>query len=264
MAKELQQTKGYVFLVGEIYGIDNKEPVKTDYKNTLKVRVKTNKTNSVFAVVGGWNNSSMSCKLKAQGMDVAEEIPVGEVADVLQDYFHDGDSVLLRGSVDVNTYKEGRLDINVSGIYATSEPVNFDAEDFEERNEITIPMIVSKKFNGNQIGAKFVNYKGEDIDQTLRVEYEPIKEYLADSDLGDLIPVTLSAMNVPIFEEVPEGNGEKVRKTLMGRKIGGNNSKRKIVGSDNYLLIIDVDTEKVAKKEYEIKQEEDTSNDLPF
>lgn len=264
MSKELTQTKGYTFLVGEIYGIDNKEPNKTQYKNTLKIRVKTNKTNSVFAVVGGWNNSSMICKLKAEGMDNAEEIPVGEVADVLQDYFHDGDSVLVRGSIDVNTYKEGRLDINVSGIYATNEPVSFDADNFEERNEVVIPAIISGKLENDKIDVKFVNYKGESIEQPLRVEYEPIKQYLSTSDLGDLVPVTLSVRNVPIFEETTEGSGEKARTTLMGKKIGGGNSKRKIIGSDNYLLITDIDTEKAEKKVYEIEQTEDTSGDLPF
>lgn len=264
MSNNYEQTKGYVFLIGEIYGIDNKEPNKTQYKNTLKVRVKTNKTNSVFAIAGGWNNSPLSCKLKAQGMDTAEEIPVGEVADVLQDYFHDGDSVLVRGAIDVNTYKEGRLDINISGIYSTTDPVNFDTDNFEERNEVVIPFICSELYKDNTIGAKFVTYKGETIDQILRVEYEPIKQYLASAELGDLIPVTLSVRNVPIFEETEGDSGEKTRKTLMGKKIGGNNSKRKIVGSDNYLLIIDVDTEKAEKKKYEIEQEEDTSGDLPF
>ena len=264
MGKEkLEQTRGYAFFIGEIYGIDGKEPVKTEYKNVLKVRIKTSKTNSIFAVVGGWNNSTMNCKLKAQGMDTAEEVPMGEVADMLQDYFHDGDSVLVRGTIDVNTYKEGRLDINVSGIYATTEPVDFDVDNFEERNEITIPAIISDKFDGKELAVKFVNYKGVDIDQKLRVEYEPIKKYLAEVNVGDLIPLTLSVRNVPIFEEVASDNGEKARTTLMGKKIGGNNLKRKIIGSDNYLLIIDVDSEKALKGEYVIN-EGNKSDDLPF
>lgn len=264
MAKEkLEQTRGYAFLIGEIYGIDGKEPTNNGSRNTLRVRIKTNKTNSVFAVVGGWNNSSMICKLKAQGMDTAEEIPVGEVADVLQDYFHDGDSVLVRGTIDVNTYKEGRLEVNVSGIYTTTEPVDFDADNFEERNEITIPAIVSDEFDGKELKVKFVNYKGLDIDQTLRVEYEPIKQYLSEVKAGDLIPMTLSMINTPIFEEVTTTKEEKARTTLMGNKIGGGNAKRKIVGSDNYLLIIDIDTEKALKGEYVIN-EGSKSSDLPF
>lgn len=265
MSKEvLEQTKGYAFFIGEIYGIDGKEPTKTESRNTLRVRIKTSKTNSVFAVAGGWNNSTMNCKLKAQGMDTAEEVPMGEVADMLQDYFHDGDSVLVRGTIDVNTYKDGRLDINVSGIYATTEPVDFDADNFEERNEITIPAIINNGgFNVKELAVKFVNYKGVDIDQKLRVEYEPIKKYLAEVNAGDLIPLTLAVRNVPIFEEVASDNGEKARTTLMGNKIGGSNSKRKIIGSDNYLLIIDVDAEKALKGEYVINEGSD-GGDLPF
>ena len=30
-----EQTKGYALLVGEIYGVDNKEPRKTEYRNDI-------------------------------------------------------------------------------------------------------------------------------------------------------------------------------------------------------------------------------------
>ena len=52
-----EMTKGYALLVGEIYGIDNKEPRKTQYRNELNVRIKTSKNNSLFVKVGGFLSS---------------------------------------------------------------------------------------------------------------------------------------------------------------------------------------------------------------
>ena len=230
--------KNYVFLVGTIAGIDNKEPRRTEYKNELNIRVRTDKDNSVFAKVGGWNNSSLSVKFKPQGMEQADEIPVGEAPDVLQDYFKDGDSVL-----------EGRLDIIVNGIYACSEEINFDSETFEERNEVKISGIVAGEFDGERIPVMFANYKGETITQSLKVENEIIKEFLAGVNVGDLIPFTLSVVNRPIYEVVAEESKETTaRKTLLGKTIGGSNkTKRKIVDNEKAIIIQDIDVEKIVE-----------------
>jgi len=263
MEKRFEQTKGYVFLVGTIAGIDGKEPRKTEYKNELNIRVRTDKDNSVFVKVGGWNNSPLSVKFKPQGMEQADEIPVGEAPDVLQDYFKDGDSVLVRGSIDVNTYKEGRLDIVVNGIYACSEDINFDEETFEERNEIKISGVVSEPINNDEIKVMFANYKGETITQALKAENEVIKEFLKGVNVGDLIPFTLSAVNRPVYEMVAEENKETTsRKTLLGKTIGGSGKvKRKIVGSERAIIIQDIDVEKIEKEKYVLEEE---NNDMPF
>lgn len=257
--EKLNQTKGYVFMTGKVYGIDNKEPKKTEYKTSLNIRLNTTKDNSIFFTVGGWNNSPMSVKLKAQGMEQADEIPMGEVAEVLQDYFHDGDSVLVRATVDVNTYNDGRLDFIVNGIYTTKEEINFDSSDFEERNEVSIPAIISDKSNGEELKVKFVNYKGESIDQVLRAEAQPIKDFIKDLNKGDLIPVTFKVVNTPIYEEVKED--KPLTKSLMGKTQGGS-QKRKIVGTDRCSILTDLLPDKLEKGKY--KLDDEVSDDMPF
>lgn len=263
---KIEQTKGYVFLLGKVFGIDKKEPNVTDYKSTLKIRIKTSKDNTVFATVGGWNNSPMKCKLKAKGMDKAEEFLTSETPEILADYFKDGDSVLVKGTINVNTYNEGRLDVEVGGIYATTEEIDFDADNFEERNEITIPAIVSGAFDGNVLPVKFANYRGEDIDQKLRVEANIIKDFLAkEVGVGDLIPVVISIKNVAIYKEVQSDVKSEVkeRTTLTGKKIGGDKfPKREIVGNDNYIELIDIDVEKIEKCKYKLDTQDST--ELPF
>lgn len=261
MEMKFEQTRGYVFLVGTIAGIDNKEPRRTEYKNELNIRVKTDKDNSVFAKVGGWNNSSLSVKFKPQGMEQADEIPVGEAPDVLQDYFKDGDSVLVRGSIDVNTYKEGRLDIIVNGIYACSEEINFDSETFEERNEVKISGVITEPINNETIQVMFVNYKGETIKKDLVAKNQIIKDFLKTVQVGDLVPFTLSAINRPVYEYLEEDpSNSQSRKTLLGKTIG-KQRKRKIIGSESYFEIADIDVEKIEKNKYEINE---SSDDMPF
>ena len=262
MSKEkMSQTKGYALIVGTIHGIDGKEPRKNEWRNELSVRVKTTKENTVFIKVGGFTSSPLAVKLKPQGMETADEIPMGEVADVLADYFKDGDSVLVRCSVDINCYKEGRLDLVANGIYACKEEIDFDSKDFEERNEVTIPMVVTSKFNGNSLVARFVNYKGDTTDKILEAEYEPIKEYLKGAEVGDLIPIMMSFVSKPIYEEGDKK--EEKSTTLMGRKLG--KSTKKIVGSDNKMVIIDIDVDKVVKGKYKLEEEEEVEDDdMPF
>lgn len=260
MANKIEQTKGYVFLVGKVFGIDGKEPRKNEYKNTLNIRVNTSKDNSVFATVGGWNNSPLSVKFKAQGMEQADEVPVSEAAEILQDYFHDGDSVLVRASVVPNSFKDGSLDIEVSGIYATKEEIDFEKN--ECRNEVSISGIVEKEFDGKELSVLFANYKGETITKKLTAEEDIIKEFLSGVNIGDLIPFTLSIINKPIYEIISGGDSEtNSRKTLLGKEIGVKKQKRKIVGNQSILLIKDIDVDKIEKSKYSLEKE---TQDLPF
>ena len=256
-----EQTKGYALLLGEIYGVDNKEPRKTQYRNELNVRIKTSKSNSLFVKVGGFLSSRLSVKLKAYGMEQAEEFPMGEVADVVGDYFKDGDSVLVRCTVDVNAYKEGSLNLVASGIYICKEPINFDDENFEERNEVTIGMVVTGELKNDTIVGTFVNYKGEEVSKNIVVNYDPIKEYLKDIKEGDLLQVMLKMTVEPIYEK--EGEGKKVT-TLMGRKLGGND-RGKIVGNKEVIEMIDIDTEKTVRGKYALGLDEVIDDgEMPF
>ena len=257
-----EQTKGYALLVGEIFGIDNKEPRKTEYKNELNVRIKTTKEDFVFVKVGGFLSSRLSVKLKADGMEQADEIPMGEVADVVADYFKDGDSVLVRCSVDVNAYKEGSINLVANGIYMCKEPINFEDKDFRERNEVTIGMVVSGELQNDTIVGTFVNYRGEEVSKNIKVNYQPIKDYLKDIKEGDLLQVILKMYSRPLYEEGEDDNAGKT--TLMGRSLGRN--KRKIIGNEEVIEMIDIDTERTERGKYNLDAGEmpNELDDLPF
>ena len=256
-----EQTKGYALLVGQIFGVDNKEPRKTEYKNELNVRIKTTKEDFVFVKVGGFLSSRLSVKLKADGMEQADEVPMGEVADVVADYFKDGDSVLVRCTVDVNAYREGSINLVANGIYMCKEPLKFEDEDFRERNEVTIGMVVSGELKDDTIVGTFVNYRGEEVSKNIKVNYDPIKDYLETIKEGDLLQVILRMCSKPIYEEGEDDNGSK--KTLMGRSLG--RSKRKIIGNEEVIEMIDIDTERTERGKYNLDLGIATDDqDLPF
>lgn len=249
-----EQTKGYATLRGKVYGIDGKEPMATGSKTTLRIRVNTSKGNSVFVTVGGWDNSQLHTTLKAKGMDKSEEFLSPEVPTLLADYFADGDSVFIQGMVEVNTYKEGRLDINATKIFASTDEIDFDAEGFDELAEINIPAIVNGDYSDGKLPVIFATYKGATIEKELVVEEEPIKEFLKDVKAGDLLPTTIKVKNMAVYGDSEE---VKPRKTLMGRSIG---SKKTIVGTESSLVLVDIDVDKIELGKY--KDIEDI--DMPF
>lgn len=263
MAVKMEMTKGYGIIVGKVYGIEGKEPRKNDYLSELRVRVKTSNDHTVWVKVGGFFSSKLSVKLKGKGMEEAEEYSLGEVADVLQDYFVDGDDVLIRCGVEVNPYKDGSLDLVAYGIYSCKDPIDFESKDFEERNEITIDMVVQGELKGNSLVGTFVNYKGQEVSKPIEANYEPIKEYLKDIKMGDLLRVMLKMTTEPIYEEVEGKEDKKPTKTLMGRSIGGN-SKRKIVGNKETIEIIDIEVDKTIKGKYDLSDEVGNDEELPF
>lgn len=264
MANLIEQTKGYGIIVGKVYGIEGKEPRKNDWLSELRIRVKTSNDHTVWVKVGGFLSSRLNVKLKGKGMEEAEEYPMGEVADVLQDYFTDGDDVLIRCSVEVNAYKDGSLDLVANGIYACKEEIDFDSKDFEERNEVTIDMVVQGELRGNTMVGTFANYKKQEVSKTIEVNYEPIQDYLKDIKVGDLLKVMLKMTTEPIYEEGEVKEEKKVSKTLMGRKIGGGNSRRKIVGNKETIEMIDIEVDKTVKGKYDLSAEVDTGDELPF
>ena len=65
----------------------------------------------------------------------------------------------------------------------------------------------------------------------------------------------------PIYEEGEDDNGSK--KTLMGRSLG--RSKRKIIGNEEVIEMIDIDTERTERGKYNLDLGIATDDqDLPF
>lgn len=255
MAK-IEQTKGNLNVRGKIFGLD-KEPYENALKRSLSFRVNTNEGNTLFVSVGEWLNSTLTVKIKGEGMEEIAEVTEQEAIDEIKGLFKDGDSVYIGLRMDVNTYSK-RIDYKVSRIYMLDKEIDFAANDFEEVNELnTSAIIIEEPKKGSQ-NVVFTNYKGEMLPQTLTIEDEEIQEYFDENvGVGDVLRLTLKVVKRPIFEDIEDAGETKAetRTTLKGRKLGGNNkAKRKIVGNEELLIVNDVDVVKTDKSKYTAKQ----------
>jgi hypothetical protein len=251
----MEQTKGYLRLEGKIWGLNNKEPFANSVKKSLSFGLQSSKTNTNYVQVGDWISSKLNVKIKANPDDEVTELGEQEAIDFVKANFKDGDCVYLNIRVDVDTYHKKLVWI-ISQMYKKSEAIDFDAEGFEEVNELNQAIIITEKPSNGKVKAGVTTYKGEMIELELALEDEVVKEYFEENaKVGDLMHVTIDVDNRPIYEEGQAETGEpsKERTTLKGKKLGGNNtnkSYKKIKERELVLSISDVDTEKTEKGKY--------------
>jgi hypothetical protein len=251
----MEQTKGYLRLEGKIWGLNNKEPFANSVKKSLSFGLQSSKTNTNYVQVGDWISSKLNVKIKANPDDEVTELGEQEAIDFVKANFKDGDSVYLNIRADVDTYHKKLVWI-ISQMYKKSEAIDFDAEGFEEVNELNQSIIITEKPSGGKVKVGVTTYKGEMIELELALEDEVVKEYFEENaKVGDLMHVTIDVDNRPIYEEgqVETGEPSKERTTLKGKKIGGsgtNKSYKKIKDRELVLSISDVDTEKTEKGKY--------------
>ena len=127
----MQQTKGYFSTKGKIWKLNNNEGHEnpTGTMRSLSFAVQTQKDNTIYVQVGKWANSKLNVKIKGKDMENVEQINEQELINKIKDLFKDGDSVYISCRSDVNTYKEGRLDLLVNQMYLSDKEINFDDEE---------------------------------------------------------------------------------------------------------------------------------------
>lgn len=271
---DVEQTKGYYKIRGEIYGV-SKEPYENNSSRTLNLTLKTAEGNRVGIKVGKWLNSSLTLKMKCEGMDEAVELNEQEAIDEIRASFNEGDSVFTNCRAEINTYNKGSVDFYINQIYIADKKIDFKAGDFEETNELNIPAIIIGKAQNGKIEVAFADYKGEMLKRILSIEDKDMYEYLEENaQIGDLMKFMIKVVHKPIYDKTEDkqnNSEEKVRKTFKGRQIGGNNSKGKIVGVDEIYTLTDIDLEKVEKAKYTkedlisiLSNNEVSDSDMPF
>lgn len=285
----MEQTKGYLRLKGKIWGL-NTANEKTNDKGSMRslsFKLNTSKDNSLFIQVGKWVNSPLNVKIKGRDMEKPEEFAEQEAIDKIKELFKDGDSVYVNCRADINVYSK-RIDYLVSQIYIEKDSIDFNSEEFQEINELNMPVIITEKPNDGEVKAGVVNYYGEMFELDLSLSDKDVNNYFVENvKVGDLIKTTIEVINKPNYVDgVTESSKE--RKTLKGKTIGGSNNqeKRKIDGYISKLEIVDVDIEKSESRKYERNEirealdkvnnrvtkestndnlrKEDDDNDLPF
>ena len=246
----MEQTKGYLRLKGKIWSLNNKEPRETKYNKFLSFGLQTSKENSLFLQIGDRMDSSLNIKIKGEGMEQTEEINEQEAIDRIKELFKDGDSVYINARANVNPYF-GNVTYLVNQIYIEKEPINFDAEDFEETNELNQTFVVIEKPSDKSVKVGVTSYKGKMVEQELKLFDEDVNDYFKENvKVGDLMRLTVSINRKPNY--IGEEEASSTRKTLKGKTVttGG----KKVIDKNNpyteYLEVVDVDLEKTEKQKY--------------
>lgn len=250
----MEQTKGYTGLHGKIWGLNNKEAKDNGTTRYISFGLQTAKDNSIFIQVGKFKDTKLNVKMKNADTEKAEEYNEADAVDVIKTMFKDGDSVYVNLRNEVNTYGK-KIDLMISQIYIEKDLIDFNTDEFEERNEMHQTVVILETPKKDIVKVGVADFKGAMIEQELRLTDEDVKNYfLENAKKGDLMRLTLRVVRKPIYEDGEATvSNTKERKTLKGKVVGGNNSgytKRKVSSYEEYLEVTDVDVEKTEKKKY--------------
>lgn len=250
----MEHTKGYLTLKGVIWSLDNKEAMENSATRHLSFGLKTSKDNSLFLQVGEWKNTKLNIKIKGEGMEKPEEVNEQDAIDQIKEIFKDGDSVFINARASVDTYRK-KLNFYINQIYIEKEPIDFDAEDFVETNELNQTVIVTEKPLDRKVKVGMTTFKGEMIEQELQLSDNDIKDYFDENvKVGDVMKLSISVNRKPNYLEEEKGDAGTERKTLKGKSVKSGNSYRKIDKDNPYtefMEVTDVDLEKTEKQKYE-------------
>lgn len=266
MSKKIEQTKGFLSLRGEIYGL-SKEPFETGSKKTLNLTIKTTEGKRVPVKLGNWSNSQLKVKYKCEGMDSAVDVLESDAIDEIKDVFSDGDSVFVSCRVDVNTYKDGSLDFYVNKIFIAKEKIDFNASDFKEVNALETTAIISEAPEKGVQKVMFATYRGETLERELIINDGDIQAYFDECNVGDEVKIVLNVTKEPIYDESQKSDNKetKVKKTLKGGVQTTGGGKGKIIGTLDILTVEDVVLDSEVKGKYtmlDLKGE--APDDMPF
>lgn len=251
----MEQTKGYLRLKGKVWGLDKAEAKvnETGSIRSLSFRINTEEDNSLFIQVGKWANTSLTIKVKGDGMEKVEEFNEQNAINKIKEVFKDGDSIYVNCRAEVNVFTK-KIDYLVNQIYIEKEPINFKSDEFTDTNELKIPIIITERCEGNIVKAGVTDYKGNIIELELSLEDEVIENYFKESvKVGDLIRSEIKIVNKPNYTDKPNESetNEKGRMTLKGKIIEQKQEgRRSFDGYISKLEIVDIDTEASTPKKY--------------
>lgn len=301
-----KQTIGKVKLRGKLYGFGDETSENIgndDFKRYLTgIRIKTSSDNAHFISSKQWHNGKNKVYLydndgnqkvvdwdnrynfldsgfkPGYGVNIKKKdgetmkLLEDDFIDFILDEFEDGDDVFIYGDLNFYKNKKGEVghNIEVKGMFPTTEPIDFDADDFEEMSDFKVNTILKETdIIGDTLFATcFVfDYYENPIEIDFEVDNNRDKEltkYLEKKlDYGDAFSVEGDIHNRVVYSKLESNSG-------VGRKkktFKNNNNNKYEIESERHALQIQYldgvtkelytpdDIAKLKKSEEEEKQE---------
>lgn len=260
VSQNLKQTKGYANFRGVISGLHNRRSgsskTEMDWGTKLLFFIKTSEHNSIpveliqfKSQIGrpvyisnrdedgkietkpvewsqrnqkfdGWQLIGTSVRSKNHE-EVSNLVPIDAIEYIL-DNFEDGDSVFV--NCDITRSESGDkkyTNYTIKRIYATNEPIDFEAEDFEEITDFREEFVyneffVNKKDNKAFVSGNVINYGDKVVPVVYTVELKTdddkaIVDYLEkNSSYGDVLTVEGIIHNRVIGEWIENETTQRV------------------------------------------------------
>lgn len=303
----LKQTKGYSNFKGIISGLHNRKKGSSkqtfEWGTTLTFFLKTSEYNSIPVTLvsfnsrigksvyfstktddgyetkeidwknrndkyEGWNLIGINLKSKNQEETIS--LVEHDAIDFILDNFNDGDSVFV-GTEMKRSAKGDKVytNYNIRKMFATSEPVDFESEDFAEISEFQEEFVFNDIFEDKKSGKAFVKGQtiayNDDVTDVMYVvnlnidEDKALAKYLATNvSFGDVLSVTGIVHNRTIGDWIENEDNQP----LVGRSTNSFSKPDRqfvVTGEQKELQIIGI--ESVQKGLYSKAELEGSSDD---
>lgn len=158
-----------------------------------------------------------------------KKITTFDAVKAINEGFEDGDSVVITGEIQFSTYKSnqnGEVVLQkkyvIKNMFASSDTVDFDSDNFEEENFFTQEIVVRdtekvKADNKMYVYAYIIEYGGKFNPAIFEIdleEYEDVSKYIGKMKFGSLVKVSGSINNrtTSVVQDDEEVIGKKIPK----------------------------------------------------
>lgn len=272
---KIQQTKGYLTLEGKVKFMGEKSlKIKPRSKEVI-FGLETKEGNIITVRAFGWNKEDddlIYVSLKEGG---TEPVPYGDrffleegktligtaikptkdsevsimvevdAVELIHSTFKNGDTVFISANSEVDTYYNN-LKWVVNKIYASTEDLDFNSENFEETNHGKQWIAFDKVEENTLFG--FVVSRKEDI---LPIKFELDTRYIEEADFvsyekGDLIQLDFEFIRTAIYEEVEDKQKPNIfkGKGKYAKADNGNGTYMSIKGFEEKYVCVGLSNEK--------------------
>ena len=192
----------------------------------------------------GWR--IIGVDLKAKGDDERKSMVAEDAIEYIKDNFNDGDSVFIGTQVSHREYKDKTYDqFDIKKVFATKDPVDFEAEDFEEIADFNEQFVfdnVAVVDNEGFVKGYSISYNGDITPIQYVVRDKDVLNYFKENvNFGDLLKAEGIVNNRVVYKYRDAEKDEEDSGVLVGKqtKSSKQNSRiREVESEDKSMEII--------------------------
>lgn len=238
-------TDRIVFVKAQGYKKEDNDTIYVERKVNGKVEKGTNTYDNRGWLEDGFEPSDMKLKLAADG-EVIGYVAIDGV-DLIKKNFKNGDSVFALLHTEINTHFNN-IQFNVAQLYKSSNEINFESNNFVEKNAGRQWIVINEITDDNVTGFVF-NKKEEYIQVDFKLNKDFMsKQSFTDNNLkqGSIAELDYEYSKIPQYEEVAVQN-TKAFKPVGKYANSGNKKTKQVTGYEEEYICLGINNVKLDK-----------------